>query len=274
MAWVIKLSPSQQINDRNYFGFFKSNGKMISKGYAIIGRTYSCSIAILFLVLIPLLGFSQNENNRQGIELNFSIGCSVQFFAFENFLLQPKTLRYSTRNRDFFLAGLGNEDGVGVPITLKVYDPRWHLGLTYEPIIRYDIIDVSPAGSYIPGVFIDHHFSLYHKFSFVSQLLPNTIKKPIPMYVGMGYSMMSIGQSYDFNWLLYDKQTQSVIEGSKVDLSFSGIHVFLGIHVYKGFHLETKFIHIPQNQIIYKLYQSTNMILIKGAYQITILKRK
>ena len=244
---------------------------MYGKSYIIMRRTYSSAVLVFFLLFIPSSVFSQDEINKRNLELSFSIGCSIQFFAFPNFLQEPKTPRYEG---SFFLAGLGNEEGFGIPIAFKAYDPRWRLGIIYEPIIRYDIVDVNPKGPYIFGVFADHHFSVYHKFNFTSQLLPHTVKKPVPMYFGTGYSMISHGQSYDFNWLLYDKQTQTVIKGTRVDLSLNGIHAMIGINIYKRFYLEAKFIHIPQNQIIYKLYQSANMIVIKGAYQIPVFKKK
>ncbi len=244
---------------------------MICDRYSKIGISYYSLVIVLFLQFVPIPGLSQDVSSKQKIEFNFSIGCSVQFFALEQFLLKPTIPRYEG---SFFLAGLGNEEGFGIPIAFKAYDPRWRLGIIYEPIIRYDIVDVNPKGPYIFGVFADHHFSVYHKFNFTSQLLPHTVKKPVPMYFGTGYSMISHGQSYDFNWLLYDKQTQTVIKGTRVDLSLNGIHAMIGINIYKRFYLEAKFIHIPQNQIIYKLYQSANMLIIKGAYQIPVLKRK
>ena len=250
---------------------------MYGKSYIIMRRTYSGAVFIFFLLFIPSSVFSQDEINKRSIELSFSIGCSIQFFALEHFLQQPSIPRY---DGSFTFAGGGNEDGFGVPIAFKVYDTRWGVGLAYEPTIRYDI--VKPAGFFLVsgppsknvyGLFVDHHFSAYHKFS-PTQLLFHKLKKPIPMYVGVGYSMISPGQSYDYSWKLYDKQTQTVTNGSKVDLSFNGIHALFGIQVYKRFSLETKFIHVPQNQIIYKMYQSTNMVIIKVAYQIPVLKRE
>ncbi len=240
-------------------------------------KIYPSVVLFFFLLSISSLVFSQESIDKRSIELSFSIGCSLQFFAFEHFLQQPNIPRY---DGSFTFGGGGNEDGFGVPIAFKVYDTHWGVGLAYEPTIRYDI--VKPAGFFLVsgppsknvyGLFFDHHFSVYHKFS-PTQFLFYKFKKAIPMYVGVGYSVISLNQSYDYSWKLYDKRTQTVTIGSKVDLSFNGIHALFGMQVYKRFSMETKFIHVPQNQIIYKMYQSTNMIIIKGAYQIPILERK
>ena len=238
---------------------------------SIVRKPYTYGVLTFLLLLIYSTTFSQDEINKQSLELNFSIGCSVQFFAFEHFLQQPNTPRF---DRNAFLAiGEANGTGSGLSPALQVYYPRWFVGLKYDAVIRYNIVDPVPVPG-IYGIIIDHHFSAYHKFNFTSQLLPRKVKKPIAMYVGAGYSMISPGQSYDYNWSMTDRKTLIVKKGSVIDLSFHGVHVMLGAQIYKGFYLETKFIHVPQNQIIYKLYQSANMVIIKGAYQIPVFKKK
>ncbi len=231
---------------------------------------------VIFGTVQTFPGFSQ-ENNNQKIQYTLSTGINVQFFAFEHFLQQPNIPRY---DGNLIIAGGGNAEGFGVPLNLKIYHTAITLGLSYETVLRYDV--TVPGEKFfgnkggnrdIYGFFADHHFSIFHNFEFDSKLLP-MIRKPIPMYVGIGLSLISPGQAYTYAWSFYDRKTQAIEEGSSVKLSYKGIHLMLGAKIYKQFYFEARFLRVPQNQSMYHLYQSSNMMILKGAYQFELRRRR
>ena len=90
--------------------------------------------------------------------------------------------------------------------------------------------------------------------------------------VGLGYSFISTWQSYDYSWFAIETKTGTIIRGEVVDLSFSGVHAMRRFIPLNNFGTELKFIHVPQNQLLYKYFQSTNLMMIKVFYKIPLTK--
>ena len=227
-----------------------------------------------FLVILSLLccakeTISQSQTVKPKLETFFSFGLSVQAFTLDGL---ANSGRKNQRIQSSILGGGGNAIGLGLPLNFKLYSWQRNVGISYEPVIRYDVVEPIYFGSVDDkdkyGVFADHHFTIYRKFRFTKKDRERT------KYMGAGYSLISPGISFDYEWETVNFTTGKVTRGSKVDLSFDGFHILYGMKVYKRFYTELKLMYIPAYRIIYNQDQASIWFLLKASYQIQLNKKK
>ena len=171
--------------------------------------------------------------------------------------------------------GSFNSEGLGLPLGIKAYNSNRNVGISYEPVIRYDVIDTEAFLAHKAGrvstkverkLFADHHFSIYRKFRFSRKAKEKT------NYMGVGYSFISPGMSYDHDWIIINYTTGRVTTGSKVNWSFDGFHILYGMKLYKRFHAEGKLMYISPYRLVYNHNLSAMMFFLKATYQFSLEK--
>lgn len=162
--------------------------------------------------------------------------------------------------------------GFGLPMSLQGYSTAHNLGIKYEPVLRYDVVvpedpfwnSADPKQKEKYGFFADHHFTLYRRFSFSKRQYK---KKHV---IGLGYSFISPGLSYDRNWQIIDLKRGTVTNGNSVDLSFGGIHVLYCLRLYKNLYAANRLLYIQKNAIIYNYSLASMMFFLSVEYQMPI----
>lgn len=225
---------------------------------------------ISFLLLILLICDCKAQENgsvpvkeKHYSKVQLSIGFNAQTFAF-------KKNTHGIRKDVMLALGKRNAEGIGLATDIYLVLSKT-LNLEYSPTWRYDVVrprslfrsisdPVKDKDKY--GFFTDHHFSLtflwdLKEFKFIRQ----------PLRVGLGYSIISLDQTWDYNWHIVYLSPPYYRSGPTIDFQFEGYHIFLRIPVCKNFHLEPKLLYAPEGQLVYNAFQREYMFHVKLGYK-------
>jgi hypothetical protein len=214
--------------------------------------------------------YSQAEGDQK-VEILFSPGLSFQSFTDIFFINRDYEHVWTSIGLD----GESNAQGFGLPLPIHCYFPLRNLGVRYEPVLRYDV--VVPKNPYRSvtdpqtkdkfGFFADHHLTVYRKFGFSKGSSKSHI-------MGLGYSLISPGLSYNRDWIITNFTHGTVMTGNKVDLSFGGGHIFFSSKIYRDLYANGRLIYIPKNNIIYNYSLASMMFSITLEYKFRILHQE
>lgn len=216
-------------------------------------------LMLFFMSHVTLAQTGNAESNKPVQRFSFSVGFNFQSFTLSKVthgIYKDVVLGASSVNA----TGVGLSTGVNFSLSSRFM-------FRYAPTWRYDVIEArSYFGWPVPkdkyGFFSDHHFSIVRSFtvkgvSFIKQ----------PVYIGVGYSIISLGQSWKQYWqITYAGPPPYSRTGSGISFQFEGYHFFIDIPVYKNFYIEPKLLYVPKGQIVYEAYQRAYMFHLLLAY--------
>ena len=207
--------------------------------------------------------FSQDEKATHGsseVKIMVSVGLNFQNYIWE----KP----YHGIWRDVFLTwAYRTSRGPGLSTALS-FRLNSNFGIIYSPTWRYDV--VTPASEYKPlyeregdkyGFISDHHFTVCRYFDFKRL---RCFKKKIG--IGAGYSVISLGQSWNYKWHLTYINPPKYLTGDKVPLQFNGPHLYLLTPVYKKLSLDIRLLYVAEGKLVYSAYSRTYFLSVSASY--------